>query len=74
MKRGIAKCSLQDLKGGVLDFTKTINFEPKNMDAYFNRGVAKFSLGQKESACLDLKKAGELGKKEVFEMIKKYCN
>jgi len=31
-------------------------------------------LGQKDSGCLDLSKAGELGKFEGYEAIKKYCN
>ncbi|MBF6654001.1 hypothetical protein C3B47_14175 [Flavobacterium columnare] len=42
--------------------------------AYCVRGVCKFNLGQKESACLDFSKAGELGYEEAYMYIKKYCN
>lgn len=42
-------------------------------DAYYWRGLAKIQIGQKESGCLDLSKAGELGFKEAYEAIKKYC-
>jgi len=31
-------------------------------------------LGQKDSGCLDLSKAGELGKSIAYEAIKKHCN
>jgi tetratricopeptide (TPR) repeat protein len=42
-------------------------------DAYYWRGLAKIELGYKESGCLDLSKAGELGYSEAYEAIKKYC-
>jgi hypothetical protein len=41
--------------------------------AYNNRAFAKFLLGQKESGCMDLSKAGELGHGEAYEAIKKFC-
>jgi len=37
-------------------------------------GLSKILLGQKDSGCLDLSKAGELGYAEAHETIKKYCN
>ncbi len=43
-------------------------------DAYYGRGVAKLGLGWKESGCLDLSKAGELGYSKAYEAIRKYCN
>ncbi len=42
--------------------------------AYYNRGLAKIQLGQKNSGCLDLSKAGELGVDKVYEVIREYCN
>jgi hypothetical protein len=35
--------------------------------------MTKILLGLTNSGCLDLSKAGELGYKEAYEMIKKYC-
>lgn len=32
------------------------------------------NLKQKNSGCLDLNKAGELGSKEAYEFIREYCN
>ena len=41
---------------------------------YYNRAISKLKLKQKEGACLDLSKSGELGDDKAYEMIKKYCN
>jgi hypothetical protein len=38
------------------------------------RGLSKIILGQKDSGCLDLSKAGELGYDRAYEAIEKYCN
>jgi hypothetical protein len=41
---------------------------------YYNRGMTKLRLGQKDSGCIDLSKAGELGYKSAYEEIRKFCN
>ena len=56
------------------DFTKAIEIDPKFAEAYCNRGIIKIILGQKNSGCLDLNKAGELGFAKAYEAIKKFCN
>ena len=56
------------------DFKKAIELEPQNYIYYFNRGLLELQIGQKESGCADLSKAGELGYFKAYEMIKKYCN
>jgi len=43
-------------------------------NSYYYRGLAKNKLGKKAEACSDLSKAGELGKSEAYEAIKKFCN
>ena len=47
---------------------------PKDADAYLNRGIDKLILGQKDSGCLDLSKAGELGIEGAYETIRELCN
>lgn len=42
--------------------------------AYYNRGLAKVNLNDKEGGCLDLSRAGELGYQEAYEAIKQFCN
>ena len=42
--------------------------------AYYSRGAVKLILKQKDSGCLDLSKAGELGNQEAYKLIRSYCN
>jgi len=71
--RGIAKGNLKDFRGAIKDFDKAIALDPKFALAYAKRGLAKIALGQKDSGCLDLSKAGELGITDAYDMISKYC-
>ena len=72
--RGNAKGKLQDYRGAIQDFNKAIQLNPKLAEAYNNRGLAKIISGQKDSGCLDLSKAGELGYAEAYETIRNFCN
>ncbi|MDA9332749.1 tetratricopeptide repeat protein, partial [Saprospiraceae bacterium] len=60
--------------GSIADYTKAIEIDPNYAKAYLNRGRSKLMLGQKDSGCLDLSKAGELGYGKAYEVIKEYCN
>ena len=76
--RGNAKACIGDQLGAIADFSKFIEINPEDNRhmlpmAYGNRGLAKLKINQKESGCLDLSKAGELGLDEAYEVIKKYC-
>ena len=72
--RGNAKGKLQDYRGAIQDFNKAIELNPKLAEAYNNRGLTKIISGQKDSGCLDLSKAGELGYVEAYETIRNFCN
>lgn len=71
--RGLAKYALKDYTGAIADYTKVVEIDPKCANGYYDRGVAKIELGQKDSGCLDLRKAGGLGLPEAAEVIKKFC-
>ena len=71
---GVSKAKLKDYRGAIADYTKVIEIDPNYALAYLNRGYAKLFLGQKDSGCLDLSKAGELGDKKAYDAIKEYCN
>ncbi len=74
-KRGNAKYDFQDYKGAIADYSRAIEINPRYAsDAYYNRGLAKIILGQIDSGCMDLSKAGELGFEEAYDMIRKFCN
>ena len=49
-----------------------INIKP-NSNSYFLRGKSYIKLNQKENGCKDLSKAGELGQKDAYTEISKYC-
>ncbi len=56
------------------DYNKAIELNPNLAEVYYNRGLAKIGLGQKDSGCLDLSKAGEMGYADAYEFINEYCN
>jgi len=75
MKIALDKDHRGDVIGALADYTKAIEIDPNYRNAYFDRGLAKLNLGQKDSGCLDLSKAGELGfGQQAYEAIKELCN
>ncbi len=75
--RGQAQYYLQDYKKAIADFNRVIKSwsGEKNQKsiAFYWRGLAKIDSGQKDSGCLDLSKAADLGHLEANEAIQKYC-
>ncbi|MCH8014820.1 MAG: tetratricopeptide repeat protein, partial [Candidatus Dadabacteria bacterium] len=69
-----AKKNLGDHRGAIQDYNKAIQLNPNYALAYYNRGIVKIHLGQKDSGCLDLSKAGEMGFFQAYDAIKQYCN
>jgi tetratricopeptide (TPR) repeat protein len=72
--RAFDKANLEDDRGAIDDYSKAIELNPNDTMAYYNRGISKLILGQKDEGCVDLSKAGELGYYEAYDMIKKFCN
>jgi len=71
--RGYSKFQLQDFMGAQSDFTDAIYYNSNNSESYSYRANAELKLGNRNNACLDWSKAGELGESEAYELIKKYC-
>ena len=57
----------------IANYTRAIELYPFMGDAYFNRGLVLIYLKDKEKGCIDLSRAGELGVKDAYSVIKKYC-
>ena len=55
------------------DYGKAIELYPDMGDAYYNRGLVLIYLKDKEKACIDLSRAGELGITDAYGVIEKYC-
>jgi tetratricopeptide (TPR) repeat protein len=72
--RGLAKHNLNDLQGAIDDYTKCINLNPKDSEAYNLRGYAFFNInGKQKEACADWKKSLSLGFMESSEPLNKHC-
>ena len=71
---GYVKAELKKYREAIQDYNKVIKLNPKDFEAYNNRGLTKITSGQKDSGCLDLSKAGELGFAKAYEAIRELCN
>lgn len=66
-------CLNSDMIPAIQAYTKAIQAYPGMGDAYFNRALVQIYLRDKEKGCNDLSVAGELGVKDAYNVIKKYC-
>lgn len=71
--RAEIKFNLNDYSGCIKDADNALRLNPKIENCYFLKGRASYKLGNKQKACEFWSKAGELGKKEAYEFISKYC-
>ena len=66
-------CLSDDLPESIVQYTRAIEIYPYLAEAYYNRGIVLIFLKDKEKGCMDLSSAGELGIKDAYAVIKKYC-
>lgn len=66
-------CLSSEMILAISAYTRAIESYPYMADAYFNRALVQIYLKDKEKGCSDLSVAGELGLKEAYGVIKKYC-
>lgn len=78
--RGNTKSKLRDFNGAIEDFDRALAIEPEEVidysnwiRNYFNRGVAKFYINDRDGACEDWHHAYELGYGLALEYLNKYC-
>lgn len=65
---------MQEFHKAIDDYSLAIRYEKNLAEAYYNRGLTLLFLGEKELANSDLSKAGELGIKEAYAVIKRFIN
>jgi tetratricopeptide (TPR) repeat protein len=68
------KFAMNDFKGCLEDCNIALSLNPDLANTYFFRGRVFYKQGNKTKACEDWVRAGELGKSEAYDFIKKYCN
>lgn len=57
----------------IQSYSKAIDEYPYLADAYYNRGLIQIYLKDTNKGCMDISKAGELGIREAYATLKKYC-
>ncbi|MGM5471427.1 tetratricopeptide repeat protein [Flavobacteriaceae bacterium LMO-SS05] len=62
-----------EYKKAISDANSAIKIQ-EDSNTFYIRGLAHLKLKEKDLGCKDLSRAGELGKKEAYDEIKKYCN
>ena len=80
-QRGITKYVLEDYQGAIDDYTKSIEivdnrgrpFNKVDAERYTNRGIALEVIGNLKDACMDWKKAVDLGDTRPIEWVRKQC-
>ncbi|MCC8035338.1 MAG: tetratricopeptide repeat protein [Rikenellaceae bacterium] len=70
--RGILLARSSRMPEAFEDFTRAIELYPDFAEAYFNRGLIQIYMKDTRKGCLDLSKAGELGMREAYEILKEY--
>ena len=61
-----------DMPAAYDDYTRAIELAPELAEAWFNRGLVQLYMKDTRKGCIDLSKAGELGIKEAYTVLKRY--
>jgi tetratricopeptide (TPR) repeat protein len=72
--RANARQKAGKLEEAISDYSRCIELNPKDANAYESRGLLLIQMNQTERGCLDLSKAGELGCTRAYNSIKKSCH
>ena len=71
--RAYEKAENGDHIGAMEDYTKVIEINPKDAEAFANRGITKESIGDIDCACSDWAKAARLGDTNSAEWVRLDC-
>ncbi|GHT12390.1 hypothetical protein AGMMS4956_06920 [Bacteroidia bacterium] len=71
--RANLKCHSNQMPEAIEDYNAAIARYPYFADAYYNRGLIQIYMHDTNKGCLDMSKAGELGAKAAYNVIKRYC-
>ena len=66
-------CLSEQPVGAMENYDMASKLYPSMGDAYLNRCLVLIYLKDKEKGCIDLSRAGELGVREAYSIINKYC-
>ena len=66
-------CLSGEMVNAIDGYSQAIRLYPSMGNAFFNRGLVLIYLKDKEKGCIDLSRAGELGVRDAYSVIDKYC-
>jgi hypothetical protein len=69
----LSRTEKEDYSGAIEDYTASIELYPSDPETYFQRGLVKVTMNNKYDACLDFKRAEDLGSTDAKALIKKNC-
>ncbi len=67
-------CSEQKYNQGFAMYDKVIEINPKMGEVFFNKGITMIYLNDTDNGCEYISKAGELGIKNAYTVLKRFCN
>jgi len=67
-------CSEQKYSQGFAMYDKVIEIDPKMGEVFYNKGITMIYLNDSDNGCRYISKAGELGIKNAYTVLKRFCN
>ena len=67
-------CAEQKYNEGFALYDKVIEINPNMGEAFFNKGITMIFLSDTDNGCEYISKAGELGIKNAYSVLKRFCN
>lgn len=71
--RAYVKYLTKDFNGAIDDFWNALKQNTKFTEAYYNRGLILIFIGERTMGCEDIRKAGELGISDSYNVLKRFC-
>lgn len=65
---------INNISGALNDYSACLRIDNNFAEAYYNRGLILIYLKDSKNGCNNISKAGELGIKEAYRVLYKYCN
>lgn len=72
--KAFAEGMINNISGALSDYSECLAIDNNFAEAYYNRGLILIYLKDFKNGCNDISKAGELGIKEAYRVLYKYCN
>lgn len=71
--RGTVFFNEKRYKEAIINYSKAIELKADYAEAYYNKGASEFYLGDKNSACMDIKQAASLGYQPAADTYLQIC-